>query len=67
MSSQETYDFLKTVCTDLYITRGDFDEAGSRYPDEKVRTRCTNVSLLDLEQEESEGRPEFGINMFTLF
>ncbi len=33
---QETYDFLKTVCTDLHITRGDFDEAGSKYPDEKV-------------------------------
>ncbi len=39
---QETYDFLKTVCTDLHITKGDFDEAGSKYPDDKVssRTAC---------------------------
>ena len=36
---QETYHFLKTVCTDLHITRGDFDEAGSKYPDEKVSTK----------------------------
>ncbi|CAK0786227.1 Vacuolar protein sorting-associated protein 29 [Coccomyxa viridis] len=38
LCTKETYDFLKTVCTDLYITRGDFDEAGSKYPDEKVLT-----------------------------
>ena len=36
---QETYDFLKTVCTDLHITKGDFDEAGSKYPDDKVSSK----------------------------
>ncbi|CAL5226877.1 g9750 [Coccomyxa viridis] len=36
LCTKETYDFLKTVCTDLHITKGDFDEAGSKYPDDKV-------------------------------
>ena len=35
---QEVFDYLKTVCGDLHMTRGDFDNAGSRYPEEKVPT-----------------------------
>lgn len=35
---QETYDYLKTVCTDIHITRGNFDEAASKYPEEEVGT-----------------------------
>lgn len=39
--SQEVYDYLKTVCTDIHITRGNFDEAGSKYPEEKVRAETS--------------------------
>ena len=33
---QETYDYLRTVCTDIHITRGNFDESASKYPEEEV-------------------------------
>lgn len=32
---QEVQDFLKTVCSDLHITRGEYDE-DSRYPETKT-------------------------------
>lgn len=34
---QEVHDYLKTVCPDLHITRGEYDE-DSRYPDTKTLT-----------------------------
>lgn len=34
---QEVYDYLKTVCTDIHITRGNFDEAAAKYPEDEVR------------------------------
>ena len=34
---QEIYDYLKTVCSDVHITKGDFDE-NPKYPDEEVYT-----------------------------
>ncbi|KAK9832101.1 hypothetical protein WJX81_007014 [Elliptochloris bilobata] len=36
LCTQEVFDYLKTVCGDLHVTRGDFDNAGSQYPEEKV-------------------------------
>ena len=33
---QEVYDYLKTVCGDLHVSKGDFDES-NKYPDEEVR------------------------------
>lgn len=38
---QEIHDYLKTVCADLHVTKGDFDEDGS-YPEDKVAVtaRC---------------------------
>lgn len=32
---QEIHDYLKTVCADLHVTKGDFDEDAS-YPEDKV-------------------------------
>lgn len=34
---QEVHDYLKTVCPDLHITRGEYDE-DTRYPDTKTLT-----------------------------
>ena len=32
---QEIHDYLKTVCADMHVTKGDFDEDFS-YPEDKV-------------------------------
>ena len=32
---QELHEYLKTVCGDLHVTKGDFDEDSS-YPEQKV-------------------------------
>lgn len=37
------FDYLKTVCGDLHVTRGDFDNAGSRFPEEKVRAEAAHL------------------------
>ena len=34
-SVQELHEYLKTVCGDLHVTKGDFDEDSS-YPEQKV-------------------------------
>jgi vacuolar protein sorting-associated protein 29 len=34
---QEVHDYLKTLCPDLHITRGEYDE-DSRYPETKTLT-----------------------------
>lgn len=34
-SAQELHEYLKTVCGDLHVTKGDFDEDSS-YPEQKV-------------------------------
>ncbi len=36
LSMQEVYDYLKTICTDMHITRGNFDEASAKYPEDEV-------------------------------
>ncbi|DBA68004.1 hypothetical protein WJX79_002108 [Trebouxia sp. C0005] len=33
--TKEIHDYLKTVCADMHVTKGDFDEDGS-YPEDKV-------------------------------
>ena len=33
--AQEVQDYLKTICSDLHVTRGEFDE--SSYPETKAR------------------------------
>ncbi|KAK9784878.1 hypothetical protein WJX73_008907 [Symbiochloris irregularis] len=35
LCTSEVYDYLKTVCSDLHVARGDFDEP-NKYPDEEV-------------------------------
>lgn len=35
LCTKETYDYLKSVCTDLHVVRGDFDES-NKYPDEEI-------------------------------
>ena len=35
MHTQELHEYLKTVCGDLHVTKGDFDEDSS-YPEQKV-------------------------------
>ena len=35
MDTQELHEYLKTVCGDLHVTKGDFDEDSS-YPEQKV-------------------------------
>lgn len=37
MQIQEIHDYLKTVCADMHVTKGDFDEDGN-YPEDKVAT-----------------------------
>lgn len=40
---QEIHDYLKTVCADLHVTKGDFDEDGS-YPEDKVLMMLDNIA-----------------------
>ncbi len=35
---QESYDYLRTLANDVHVVRGDFDEATTSYPDQKVVT-----------------------------
>ena len=35
VDTQELHEYLKTVCGDLHVTKGDFDEDSS-YPEQKV-------------------------------
>lgn len=34
---QEIHDYLRTICSDLHITRGEYDE-DTRYPETKTLT-----------------------------
>ncbi|BDA49162.1 Vacuolar protein sorting-associated protein 29 [Coccomyxa sp. Obi] len=36
LCTREVYDYLKTICTDIHITRGNFDEASAKYPEDEV-------------------------------
>ncbi len=38
MVCQESYDYLRTLANDVHVVRGDFDEATTSYPDQKVVT-----------------------------
>ena len=40
------FDYLKTVCTDIHITRGNFDEAAAKYPEDEVRDCLTDLPDL---------------------
>eukprot|EP00270_Netrium_digitus_P006067 TRINITY_DN1826_c0_g1_i1.p1 TRINITY_DN1826_c0_g1~~TRINITY_DN1826_c0_g1_i1.p1 ORF type:complete len:206 (-),score=52.23 TRINITY_DN1826_c0_g1_i1:150-767(-) len=35
---KEIYDYLKTLCADVHVTKGEYDEDGGKYPDTKVVT-----------------------------
>lgn len=41
--AQEVFDYLKTVCADLHVVRGDFDEP-NKYLDEEVPFRSFDVT-----------------------
>lgn len=36
LCSKESYDYLKTLATDIHIVRGDFDDPSLNYPEQKV-------------------------------
>ncbi|KAI1285916.1 Vacuolar protein sorting-associated protein 29 [Halotydeus destructor] len=38
LCTKETYDYLKTLASDVHVVKGDFDEASLNYPDQKVVT-----------------------------
>ena len=44
---QEVHDYLKSICTDLHVARGEFDD--SSYPETKARftfEQCVSYLLL---------------------
>ncbi len=45
-AAQEVQDYLKTICNDLHVTRGEFDEAP--YPETKARSPRTAAPLQHL-------------------
>ncbi|KAK9918160.1 hypothetical protein WJX75_001805 [Coccomyxa subellipsoidea] len=45
LCTREVYDYLKTVCTDIHITRGNFDEAAAKYPEDEVSPWGNNEAL----------------------
>ncbi|XP_015795914.1 vacuolar protein sorting-associated protein 29 [Tetranychus urticae] len=38
LCTKETYDYLKTLASDVHVVRGDFDDIGLNYPEQKVVT-----------------------------
>ena len=46
---QEIHNYLKTVCADLHVTKGDFDEDAS-YPEDKVCPGSVSSRIATLVQ-----------------
>jgi vacuolar protein sorting-associated protein 29 len=38
LCGKDSFDYLKTLATDVHVVRGDFDDANTNWPEQKVVT-----------------------------
>lgn len=60
MHAQELHDYLKTVCGDLHVTKGDFDEDSS-YPEQKVSLHacCLMLSVCSVQAYDADADSDY--------